>query len=83
MMQRAFMNTFTTAVFTGLAATTLALFVAYCVGRTNIRMKSVLENLTMLPLAVPSIVLPLGFLWTYIAPSPLGYARCTNLGLLG
>jgi len=70
MMQRAFMNTFTTAVFTGLAATTLALFVAYCVGRTNIRMKSVLENLTMLPLAVPSIVLSLGFLWTYIA-SPL------------
>jgi iron(III) transport system permease protein len=70
MVQRALINTFTTAISVGFIATIVALFVVYCITRTNLKMKSILDNLSMLPLAVPSIVLSLGFLWAYIA-SPL------------
>jgi len=66
MLKRSLMNTFITAVIVGIVATIVALFVVYCITRTNLKMKSLLDNLSMLPLAVPSIVLSLGFLWAYV-----------------
>ncbi|WP_375001208.1 ABC transporter permease [Aeromicrobium sp. CTD01-1L150] len=66
----------TNSVIVGIAAaaagTLLAFAVAYVVNRTTLPGRSGLEYISMLPLAVPAIVLGLGLLWTWLVlPLPL------------
>jgi iron(III) transport system permease protein len=65
-------NSLITAAATALVGGTLHFFMAYVVYRTAIRGRQFLEYFGMAPMAIPSIVLGLGFLWTWYAlPIPV------------
>ncbi|MET8353888.1 iron ABC transporter permease [Micromonospora sp. NPDC005206] len=65
-------NSLIVGVVAALAGTILAFVVAYVSNRTNLPGRSLLEYISMLPLAVPAIVMGLGLLWTWlILPVPI------------
>lgn len=65
-------NSVIVAVIAAGGGTVLAFLVAYVVYRTNARGRSLLEQISMVPLAIPAIVLAIGLLWTWLAmPIPL------------
>jgi len=66
LVQTAFINSFIIGVIAATLAMILALFTSYYLVRTKARLKTVVESLAMLGIAVPGIVLSLGFLWAYV-----------------
>jgi iron(III) transport system permease protein len=65
-------NSTVVALCVAAAATVLAFTFTYIVYRTRLRGRSTLEFLSMVPLAVPAIVLGLGLLWTWLLiPLPI------------
>lgn len=65
-------NSTIVSICVAVAATVLAFAFTYIVHRTRVRGRSVLEFLSMVPLAVPAIVLGLGLLWTWLViPLPI------------
>jgi iron(III) transport system permease protein len=69
---RATVNSVVVSIVAALLGTLLAFVVAYVVHRTKLPGRGPLEYVSMLPLAIPSIVLGLGLLWTWlIAPVPV------------
>ncbi|WP_424467047.1 ABC transporter permease [Pseudoclavibacter helvolus] len=69
---RATLNSVVVAISAALLGTLLAFIVSYVVNRTKMPGKEGLGYVSMLPLAVPSIVLGLGLLWTWlILPVPV------------
>ncbi|WP_234820368.1 ABC transporter permease [Mycolicibacterium goodii] len=59
-------NSVVVAVAAAVAGTVLAFIVSYVVNRTTLPGREGLGYLSMLPLAVPAIVLGLGLLWTWL-----------------
>lgn len=71
-VQNATVNSVIVSVAAALAGTLLAFIVSYTVNRTTLPMRSGLSYISMLPLAVPAIVLGLGLLWTWLLlPIPI------------
>ncbi|WP_432561710.1 ABC transporter permease [Kineococcus sp. SYSU DK003] len=71
-VHRATVNSVVVAVAAALLGTLLAFAVSYVVNRTKLPGREGLGHISMLPLAVPSIVLGLGLLWTWlILPVPV------------
>ena len=70
--QQATANSVIVGIATAIAGTLLAFIVAYVVNRTKLPGRSGLEYISMLPLAVPAIVLGLGLMWTWLLlPIPI------------
>jgi iron(III) transport system permease protein len=63
---RATTNSVIVAIAAALAGTFLAFVVSYVVNRSTLPGREGLGYLSMLPLAVPAIVLGLGLLWTWL-----------------
>ncbi|TQL45037.1 iron(III) transport system permease protein [Homoserinimonas aerilata] len=71
-VQKATVNSVVVGIGTAIAGTLLAFIVAYVVNRTKLPGRSGLEYISMLPLAVPAIVLGLGLMWTWLLlPIPI------------
>lgn len=71
-VHQATINSVIVAVVAALAGTLLAFVVSYVVNRTKLPGREGLGYISMLPLAVPAIVLGLGLLWTWlILPVPI------------
>lgn len=65
-------NSIFVSVLAAAAGTGLAFAVAYVIYRTKVRGRSLLEGISMMPLAIPHIVMGIGLLWTWlIMPIPL------------
>ncbi|MFC5930477.1 iron ABC transporter permease [Cryobacterium melibiosiphilum] len=65
-------NSIFVSVLAAALGTALAFAVAYVINRTRARGRALLEGISMVPLAVPHIVLGIGLLWTWlIMPIPL------------
>ena len=65
-------NSLTAGVITAVLGSVLFFLLAYVVNRTDLRGRHLLEYLAMLPVALPSLVMGLGILWTWIAlPLPV------------
>jgi len=65
-VHRATVNSVVVAVAAALLGTLLAFVVSYVVNRTKLPGREGLGYISMLPLAVPAIVLGLGLLWTWL-----------------
>ncbi|KZE89975.1 ABC transporter permease [Microbacterium sp. TNHR37B] len=65
-VQRATVNSVTVGVSAALIGTVLAFIVSYVVNRTKTPGRGGLGYISMIPLAVPAIVLGLGLLWTWL-----------------
>lgn len=65
-VMRATVNSVIVAVAAAVVGTVLAFIVSYVVNRTTLPGREGLGYLSMLPLAVPAIVLGLGLLWTWL-----------------
>lgn len=65
-VHQATMNSVIVAVVAALGGTILAFIVSYVVNRTQLPGREGLGYISMLPLAVPAIVLGLGLLWTWL-----------------
>ena len=71
-VMRATTNSVIVAIAAALIGTLLAFLVSYVVNRTKLPGREGLGYLSMLPLAVPAIVLGLGLLWTWLMlPVPI------------
>lgn len=71
-VHQATINSVIVAVVAALAGTLLAFIVSYVVNRSKLPGREGLGYISMLPLAVPAIVLGLGLLWTWlILPVPI------------
>lgn len=71
-VQTATVNSVLVGIGAALAGTLLAFVVAYVVNRTKLPGRAGLEYISMLPLAVPAIVLGLGLMWTWLLlPIPI------------
>lgn len=71
-VHQATINSVIVAIVAALAGTLLAFIVSYVVNRTKLPGREGLGYISMLPLAVPAIVLGLGLLWTWlILPVPI------------
>lgn len=69
---RSTVNSVIVAVAAALVGTLLAFVVSYLVNRTRLRGTEGLGYISMLPLAVPAIVMGLGLLWTWLMlPVPI------------
>ncbi|MGH3728782.1 MAG: ABC transporter permease [Micromonosporaceae bacterium] len=69
---QATVNSVAVSIAAALLGTVLAFVVAYVVHRTALPITQPLEYVSMLPLAIPAIVLGLGLLWTWlIMPVPV------------
>ena len=65
-------NSLTAGIITAVLGSALFFALAYVVNRTDVRGRQLLEYLAMLPVALPSLVMGLGILWTWIAvPLPV------------
>ncbi|MDV3125826.1 iron ABC transporter permease [Mycobacterium sp. 21AC1] len=72
LVMRATGNSVVVAIAAALIGTVLAFVVSYVVNRTTLPGRAGLGYLSMLPLAVPAIVLGLGLLWTWLMlPVPI------------
>ncbi|MFC5952582.1 ABC transporter permease [Pseudonocardia lutea] len=66
------LNSVVVSVVAAVAGTILAFLVAYTAYRTKARGGGLLEGISMMPIAIPAIVLGIGLLWTWIqSPIPL------------
>jgi iron(III) transport system permease protein len=65
-VHRATINSVVVAIIAAVIGTLLAFTVSYMVNRTKLPGRNGLGYISMLPLAVPSIVLGLGLLWTWL-----------------
>ncbi len=65
-VQRATVNSVTVGISAALIGTVLAFIVSYVVNRTKTPGRGGLGYISMIPLAVPAIVLGLGLLWTWL-----------------
>lgn len=63
---RAIWNTIFVSLVGATLASFLSLFVSYIVTRTKLRGRRILEGIGMLPMAVPSVVIGVAMLWTYV-----------------
>ncbi|RWR25183.1 iron ABC transporter permease [Agrococcus lahaulensis] len=71
-VHQATLNSVVVSIAAALAGTLLAFIVSYVVNRTKLPGREGLGYISMLPLAVPAIVLGLGLLWTWlILPVPI------------
>jgi len=70
-MRRSIENSLTVGLLVSLGGTGLALAVAYIVQRTATAGRQILEVITLLPIAVPSLVIGVAYLWAWIGV-PLG-----------
>jgi len=71
-VHRATVNSVTVGVSAALIGTVLAFLVSYVVNRTKTPGRGGLGYISMIPLAVPAIVLGLGLLWTWLLiPLPI------------
>ena len=65
-------SSLTAGLITAVLGSALFFALAYVVNRTEVRGRQLLEYLAMLPVALPSLVMGLGILWTWIAvPLPV------------
>jgi iron(III) transport system permease protein len=65
-------NSVVVALLSAAGGTLVAFLVAYVVYRTRARARGLLEGVSMVPLAIPAIVLGIGLLWTWLVmPVPL------------
>lgn len=65
-------NSLVVSVLAALFGTIMAFVTAYLVYRTTARGRGLLEGVSMIPLAIPAIVLGMGLLWTWLVmPIPL------------
>lgn len=65
-------NSLIVGLFAALFGTLLSFVSSYIVHRTNYRFRGFIESVNMIPLAIPSVVLGMGLLWTWlIMPVPL------------
>ncbi|MFF5986240.1 ABC transporter permease [Prauserella flavalba] len=65
-------NSVLVAVVSAALGTVLAFLVGYTVYRTKAKARGALEGVSMVPLAIPAIVLGMGLLWTWLVmPVPL------------
>lgn len=72
LVHRATVNSVVVAVIAAILGTALAFIVSYLVNRTTLPGRAGLGYISMLPLAVPAIVLGLGLLWTWLMmPVPI------------
>jgi iron(III) transport system permease protein len=70
--QDALINSLLTAVGCALIGGVLHFTMAYYVHRTRAPGRGIIEQIAMLPLSIPALVLGLGFLWTwFLLPIPL------------
>lgn len=70
--QQGMRNSFTVAVFTAVFGGLLHFLIAYVVRRTKLPGRALMEYSTVLPLAMPALVLGMGFLWAWIRlPVPI------------
>jgi iron(III) transport system permease protein len=65
-VDRAFINTFVVSLFAAAGATALGFSISYVLLRTETRLKGMLENIGMLPLSMPAVVIAIGMLWAYV-----------------
>lgn len=72
-------NSIVVAVTSAAVGTMLAFLVGYSVYRTRAKARGLLEGISMVPLAIPAIVLGMGLLWTWLVmPIPV-YGTLTVL----
>lgn len=72
-------NSVVVAVSSAAAGTVVAFLVGYTVYRTKAKARGLLEGISMVPLAIPAIVLGMGLLWTWLVmPVPV-YGTLTVL----
>ncbi|WP_433875331.1 ABC transporter permease [Sinomonas atrocyanea] len=65
-------NSVIVAVAAALAGTALAFILGYTVYRTKLSARGTLEAISMVPLAIPAVVLGIGLLWTWLVmPIPV------------
>ena len=70
--RKATYNSLLAALVAAVLGAALYLWISYVRYRTSLRGRKVLEQISMLPLAMPALVLGLGYLWTWIRlPLPL------------
>lgn len=70
--QQGMRNSFIVAVFTAVFGGLLHFMIAYVVRRTRLPGRALMEYATVLPLAMPALVLGMGFLWAWIRlPVPI------------
>ncbi|OLT00318.1 iron ABC transporter permease [Pseudonocardia sp. CNS-004] len=66
------LNSVVVSVVAAVVGTVIAFLVAYTTYRTTARGGGLLEGISMMPIAIPAIVLGIGLLWTWIqSPIPL------------
>lgn len=59
-------NSIPTWVLTATIVTVAAFLIAYTVYMTNVRGRGLLEGISVLPIAVPSLLIGFGFLWSFL-----------------
>lgn len=64
--ERAFWNTIGISVVGALSLTVLAFLSSYLLFKTDLRGRRLLDYMIFLPIAAPSVVTGIGFLWTYL-----------------
>lgn len=65
-------NSLIVSITSALLGTVLAFVASYIVNRTKFAGRSLIESVSMVPLAIPAVVLGMGLLWTWlIMPVPL------------
>jgi len=70
--REAALNSAVVSLVTAAAGTVLAFLCAYLVYRTKVAGRSLIEGVSMVPLAIPAVVLGMGLLWAWlIMPVPL------------
>ncbi|MBF4481315.1 iron(III) transport system permease protein [Rhodococcus rhodochrous J3] len=70
--QKALVNSVVVAVVAAFAGTTISFSASYIRYRTKSRLGALLEQIATAPLAIPSIVLGMGILWTWLSlPIPI------------
>jgi iron(III) transport system permease protein len=65
-------NSFSAGILTAIFGGTLYFALAYVVNRTELKGRQILEYMSMVPLALPALVMGLGILWTWVSvPLPI------------
>lgn len=80
-LQSALINSLIVGVLTALLGTAFHFLLSYYVNRTTYPARRAVEYIAMMPVAIPSLVIGMGFLWAWIAlPLPI-YGTLTILVL--
>jgi iron(III) transport system permease protein len=79
--QDAFVNSLIVGVMTAIIGTTFHFVLSYYVNRTHQPWRGPIEYIAMMPVAIPALIIGMGFLWAWIAlPLPI-YGTLTILVL--